>query len=243
MKLNIVIPITGDQTEKFEDIKRYLKPHLSQSTSLHFDNIQWGFPSVETELQGMFNGTEIVRHVMRDKGTHYDGVFVDCFDDPGVYACRELGIVPVIGPYQTAMASAQTIAERIGIITTDESGRLNEERKAKAMGFADSLVSIRALDMEVSDIRNNPQKVLTRLIELCRNMVERDRVHAICLGCTAMFYIADELKKMLLAEHLNVNIIEPILNGVLTLENIVRMGYNNYVEIEADLSHLEWPIW
>lgn len=243
MKLNFIIPVTGDLSQKFSDIEGYLKLHLSPKTQLHFENLEWGFPSVETELQGMFNGTEVVRLVMRGKSQHYDGVFVDCFDDPGVYACRELGVTPVIGPYQAAMTSALMTAERIGVITTDEAGKLSEERKAQMLGLSEHVVSIRALDLDVSDIRAQPEKVLAELVCLCADMVQRDRVGAICLGCTAMFYIADRLTEQLRAQKLNVNIIEPIRNGVLTLEKLVALGYENFIPTSADLSTLNWPIW
>lgn len=240
MELKFIIPITGNQEVKFSEIGTYLKPYLHPETHIQFTNLVKGFSSVETELAGMFNGTEVVMDIYRKNSTDFHGVFIDCFDDPGVYACREIGKFPVIGPYQAAISTALSLAERIGIITTDEAGILNEEKKARSMGLENRIVSVQAVDLPVAGIRDEKEKVLSDLEELCKKMVNQDRVSAICLGCTAMFYVSDELKSRLYKNGIRVNIIEPILNGVLTLENIVRMGYNNFVPGEVDFSMLEW---
>ena len=53
-------------------------------------------------IRDRFNGCQVVEEVLQ-AGESFDGIYVNCFDDPGVYACRELGRLPVIGPYQSAL--------------------------------------------------------------------------------------------------------------------------------------------
>ncbi|MGN1143967.1 MAG: aspartate/glutamate racemase family protein [Anaerovoracaceae bacterium] len=170
MILKCILPITGDQKEKIKDISDYLRPHLMHDTVLQFETLEYGFPSVETELQGMFNGTQTVMLVKNLSPDECDGVFIDCFDDPGVYACREMGNLPVIGPYQAAICSALQLSDRIGIITTDEAGILNEEKKAQSFGLTGKIVSICAMDLPVAGIREEKEKVLHDLEALCEEM-------------------------------------------------------------------------
>lgn len=244
--LRIIVPITGQEavlTQKFNDISEYLKPYLDPATVLRFSSLDHGFGSIETELQGLVNGAQVVMAVSNESdglGQKDDGIFIDCFDDPGVYGCRELGLVPVIGPYQAAITTAMNLSDRIGVITTDTPGILNEEKKARAMGVAGRIVSIRAVELPVADIRTEKEKVLNDLIDVCTIMYREDRVTAVCLGCTAMFYIADELKERLKAAGIGINVIEPILNGMLTLEHMVKMKSNNYIPGGVNFDSIKW---
>ncbi len=165
---------------------------------------------------------------------------MDCFDDPGVYALREMGLIPAVGPYEAAVTTALSLGERIGIITTDQAGILNEEKKARAFGVSERITSIRALDLMVENIKEEKERVLASLADLCADMVQKDRVSVICLGCTAMYYIYDDLLQILSERQIRVNVIEPVLNGCVTLESMVRMGYNNFIPGGVSFGTLHW---
>ncbi len=228
MKIKFLIPVTADYSEKKQDLLDYLTPLISENTELVFQQITKGFPSVENGLQGMFNGCYVTDNVLNDK-TFFDGVYVNCFDDPGVYACRETSKIPVIGPYQAALHTALTLSERVGIIATDRAGILNEERKSRQIGFSGNIAAIDCVDFKVSDIRSEKAALTQKLFDLCCDFVQNHRVTAICLGCTAMFYVVDDLRQHLQDAGIFVNIIEPVSNGVLFLENIIRLGYKNHI--------------
>ena len=228
MKIKFLIPVTADYSEKKQDLLTYLTPLISENTELVFQQITKGFPSVENEFQGMFNGCQVVDNVLKDKSL-FDGVYVNCFDDPGVYACRETSEIPVIGPYQAALHTALTLSERIGIITTDRTGILNEERKSRQLGFSGSIAAIDCVDFKVSDIRSEKAALTQKLFELCCDFVQNHRVTSICLGCTAMFYVVDDLRRRLQEAKVFVNIIEPVSNAVLFLENMLQLGYKNHI--------------
>ena len=228
MKLLFLIPVTAEYEQKKKDIISYLSRYLHPETALEFAQITEGFPSVESELQGMVNGCQVVKTV-NSLDDSYDGVYINCFDDPGVYSCRELRKVPVIGPYQTSVHTASVLSDRIRIITTDKAGILTEDRKAAQLGITNSIMSIQPVNLAVRDIRTNHEDVVNSIVPICRKMVEEDRVNTICLGCTAMFYVVDELRKRLKEENIQVTIIEPMLNAIKFLENMAILGYNNYI--------------
>ena len=231
MKIMFLIRVTANFEQKKKEIEGYLKKYIRPDTNIVFRQISKGFPSIESDLQGMFNGCQVVEEVLQ-AGESFDGIYVNCFDDPGVYACRELGRLPVIGPYQSALSTASVIAERIGIITTDKAGILSEERKARLGGTA-NIVSIRPVNLGVSDIRMEQESVTERLLQLCREMADADRVTAICLGCTAMFYIVDALRERLRQEKICVSIIEPMANAVSFLERMIQQKLVNYVPLDT----------
>ena len=240
MKLKIMIPVRIENFQAYsEAISAYLKPKLLPDTELIFAGLTYGFSSVETELAGMMNGSQVVMEALNSQ-TDCDGIYVNCFDDPGVDALREMGTVPVMGPYLASMSTSLMLGDRIGILTTDQAGILNEERKARRLGISDRIVSIRAMDFEVEKIRTEREKLLQRLLDLCIKMVEEDRVSVICLGCTATYPIHQQLVQMLHARGIRVNVIEPISNGCIALESMVRQGCNNFTPGHVNFDSLRW---
>lgn len=103
----------------------------------------------------MLNGAEILKLAREAEKRGADGIFVDCFDDPAVFPCRECLDIPVFGGYVPAVLTAMGLAERVGIITTDEAGILSEERKARLHGFHSRIAAIRCVDMGVALLRND----------------------------------------------------------------------------------------
>ncbi len=238
MKLLFLIPVTAEYEYRKRQIKAYLRRYLNPDTVIEFAQISKGFTSIESDLQGIYNGCQVV-DLVKNQGKNYDGVYINCFDDPGVSACRELGTVPVIGPYQAAIYSALTLADKIGIITTDAAGIIHEERKAKQIGMMENIVSIAPVGLEVSDIREKQELLADRLILICKKMSEEQGIKAICLGCTGMFYIIDMLKEKLKQEQISVTIIEPMVNAIKFLETMVMLGYDNSVFVNSDIISAE----
>lgn len=232
MKILFLIPVTAEYEEKKKDIEVYLEKYIRPDTEIVFRQVTKGFPSVESDLQGLFNGCQVVKEVLRADES-FDGVYVNCFDDPGVYACRELGRLPVIGPYQAAIATASVLAEKIGLITTDCAGILSEERKARQNGSLEKIISIRPLNLAVSDIRTQQDAVVEKLLKLCKEMAKTHQISTVCLGCTAMFYVVDQLRRRLRQENIPLNIIEPMANALCFLETMVRQNFVNFVPVET----------
>ena len=240
MKIKLIVPAVGIPNALFKEIETFLSRYKGSDCEIEFEALRYGFSSVENELSGMVNGAQATIQLHAQGGDGTDGVIIDCFDDPGVYQCREMLEIPVVGAYQAAMATAIQCAERIGIVTTDKEGILNEEKKAREGGFASRVVSIRALDVSVAEIVSDRQKVLHALTELCIKMANEDRVSCICLGCTAMFAIYEELKQRLLQAGIKASVIEPTVNAVLMLQNMIKIGVSTHIPGCVDFQGLRW---
>ena len=135
MKLTVILPVTGEADDMGRSEEAKLRNLLHPDTELEFVCIERGFPAIESDLHAVFNGAEIIlaAKAAYEQGT--DGIFIDCFDDPAVSACRELLPIPVLGGYQPAASTAHLIADRFASLTTDTAGILREERKAHAFGL------------------------------------------------------------------------------------------------------------
>ena len=86
MKIAIIDPVVGVRKEYLKQDAAYLKKHLRKDTEFEFEEISAGFPSVETVTQDVINGAHIIKKVLEIQDKNYDGIFINCFDDPGVLA-------------------------------------------------------------------------------------------------------------------------------------------------------------
>ena len=239
MKLTIIIPV-NDRTEDLGKHEMELvRPHLLPDTELEIAVIEKGFPSIECEFHAVFNAPSVV---LAAKGAYEhgsDGVFVDCFDDPGVFACRQLLPIPVLGGYQPSMSMAELLSERYAVITTDRPSILGEERKARACGFRPAC--IRAVDMSVTELLGDGERLLQRLIAACRDLWETERCTAAVLGCTGMCSVAGQLQQRLRADGIHITVIEPYTTGLLQLETLVRLGFSGHIPgFALGMDKLEW---
>jgi len=231
MKIVVINAVVRSERTEGESLLAYLRKALRSDTEVVFERVECCFPSIECELHGTVNGAEIVQIAIEAERKGADGVFVNCFDDPGVYAAREIVQIPVFGGYVPAILTAMSLAERIGVITTDRAGILSEERKARLAGFGERIASIRAVDMGVLSLERNRDVLVERLTAACVDMYENDRVGALTLGCTGMHVAIGKLRENLAAAGCPVTVIEPLQNGVAFLEHIVSQGYTNALRV------------
>lgn len=238
MRIGIIDAVVKEPS-KYTAAEAYIKGCLRPDTQLSFAHLEHGFPSIECDLHAAYNKPGIISAVTNAQRDGCDGAFINCFDDPGVYECRELLHIPVFGAYVPSVMTALSLAERVGVITTDRDGILSEERKARMLGIEGRIVSIMPVELGVLELQKDPHALAQRVFEVCRTMRERDRVGAVCLGCTAMYCMIDILRARLVQENCHVTVIEPLGNGVRYLEHCIGSGYTNALNVINDISRLK----
>ena len=239
MKLTVIIPVSGYTEDIGKNSESIMRKLLHPDTELEFVCIEKGFPAIESDLHAVFNGAEVIlaAKAAYERGT--DGIFVDCFDDPAVSACRELLPIPVLGGYQAAVNTARLIADRFAIIITDEAGILSEERKAHASGVQPA--AIRAVNMDVLELRGDQEELLRRLEAECIDLWNTERTSAVVLGCTGMYGVVGDLQARLQAADCPVTVIEPFANAMVQLEMLVKLGYSNHIfGLHLAMENLNW---
>ncbi|MEY8296546.1 MAG: aspartate/glutamate racemase family protein [Emergencia timonensis] len=227
MKIKIINPVPDLEKETVEAMRRYLAASLEAGTCIEFEPVARGFRSIETEAQGVINGAEILRLVVKAQREDCDGIFINCFDDPALIGARELSRKPVLGPYGASVHFASMISEKVGIITTDDYGICCEERKALHYQFAGRIAAVEKVEMTVLDLCEGD--LLARLTACCQRL-EAQQIYAVVLGCTGMNFAADELKTALKKAGLQIQVIEPLKMGVKALELLIKMEYTNAIK-------------
>ncbi|MDR1965972.1 MAG: aspartate/glutamate racemase family protein [Synergistaceae bacterium] len=233
MRIQVIDPVpeTGENLHEFES---YVRKSLRRETEIVFSCVTCGFPSIESEIQGMANGANVVKIARKAQRDGADGIFVNCFDDPGVYACREFLSIPVFGGYQPAILTALSLSERVGVLTTDRAGLSSEERKARLSGFDSRIACIKAVDMGVLSFEQQGDELLSRLCNACKDLYIAHNIGAAVLGCTAMYFIVEPLRNMLRKDNCPITVIEPLQTGVKYLEHTIEQGHTNALRVLPD---------
>lgn len=146
-----------------------------------------------------------------------DAVLLACFGDPGLFALREIASVPVIGLAEASMNEAAKSAARFSIVTGGPRWAPMLYRLAEALGFAESLVSVRTLALTGVQIAADPDAAIQQLADECRKAAEVDGAEAVILGGAGLAGLAARVQP-----HVDVALIDNIITGARHAERLAR---------------------
>lgn len=123
-----------------------------------------------------------------------DAVVLAVSLDTGLWACRELLHVPVIGMTEAGLLMASSVGTRIGLVTYGQRmGPLYREL-AEGYGLGSRLAGIATLDVAAQQTFSEPQRVREATLAAARQLVERDGAEAVLLAGAAMATMAAALQ-------------------------------------------------
>lgn len=153
---------------------------------------------------------------------------IACFGDPGLHALRDQTAKPVLGIQESAIMTAMTLGQHFGIIAILPSSIPRHMRSIGAMGVESRLAGDRALGLGVADLQD-AEKTLQRMIQVGRDLIERDGADVLIMGCAGMAQYRSPLE-----EGLNVPVVEPCQAAVaLALPRIPLKQYHKVGDLNA----------
>lgn len=220
MKIKVVIPNSGMSRETLDARRRMLSPALPAGTELSVDCIPSGPQSIESNTDEVLAGPLMVQAAIQAEREGYDAFVVYCFSDLAVAAIRENVSIPVAGPGETALAAADMLSNRFSVITTVERNISRTYRRLLQNPTAQKkMVSVRALDLPVVQLRDHPAATCERLKQVCRQAVEEDGADTVVLGCLGMAQYGGEVERAW-----GVKVIDPAFLAVAWAELSARLG-------------------
>ncbi len=221
IKIKQVVPVTGDFLLD-QATRDYIGKYLDLDTVVDVEVIPEGQYSIESEYDEVVNAPQVVKLCKKAAAEGYDGIFVDCFGDPGVRAARECVDIPVFGGFEPAMLTALGLGDKVGIVTVLENViPLIEGNIAKAH-LGERTTKVRAVNMPVGDLEDTG-KLIEHLVPECRRAIEEDGATVLVLGCTGMIDVAETVQQKLLAEGFDVPIVEAAQAALSTIEMYAKM--------------------
>ena len=220
VRIKQVVPVTGDFLLD-QATRDYIGKYLAPDTVVDVEVIPEGQYSIESEYDEAVNAPQVVKLCKKAAAEGYDGIYVDCFGDPGVRAARECVSIPVFGGFEPAMLMAMGLGDKIGIVTVLKNViPLIEGNIAKAH-LDGRTTKVRAVNMPVADLENT-EKLIENLVPECIRSIE-DGASVIVLGCTGMIDVAENVQARLLAEGFDVPVVEAAGAALNTVEMNAKM--------------------
>ncbi len=223
LKLLGVVPVTapGIITPEMEtDISKY----LMDSTEVVHKQIKEGSVTIECEYDEVYSAPHVIDLAIAESAKdRVDGVFVNCFGDPGVRGIREKLKVPVFGGFEPAIYLGLGLGDTLGIVTVLKNVVPMINGAITRAGLERRVTSVRTLDMPVLDLQDR-EKLMKNLYIECKNAIEEDGVSVLIMGCTGIIGITDEMTEKLKADGYDVPVLEAAQCALTLTELYARMG-------------------
>lgn len=219
-RITIITPVITAGIRKLDDVRPFERPDLQVSHTL----IDSGPASIESDFDEALAVPDTIRKAIDAEKGGANAIIIDCMGDPGLHACREAVTVPVLGPCQTSLHMAATLGHRVSFITVLDRLRGLVDRLVAGYGMRDQFASFRAVDIPVLHIGSDLSGLQSALARESLAAVRDDGADALVLGCTGFFGCAGAIRTALLAEGLDVPVIDPIPLTLHVADALVKTG-------------------
>ncbi|MDM0018722.1 aspartate/glutamate racemase family protein [Variovorax saccharolyticus] len=141
-----------------------------------------GGPSMIVNPRELEAAAGEVERSWQQAGTHWAGVIISAFGDPGIERVRAACRVPVVGIAEAAMLEASAAGRRFGIATVTPDLVLPIEGRARALGLLGAYCGIRLTDGDPRALAADPQALEEALARAVQRCVDDDGAEAVIIG-------------------------------------------------------------
>lgn len=201
-----------------------LAPLVRSDTELTYVEIEHGPASIECEFDAMLATPGTVARVIAAEQEGIDAVVINCMDDPGLRAAREMVSIPILGPCETAMHLAAMLAHQFSVVTVLDHLEPQFVNHAKVYGVPDKLASVRSVSIPVLDLEEDEERLIDAVTTQSALAVEEDGAHAIIFGCTGMLGVAEAVERQLEGRGISgVPVLDPLVVALKIAESLVDL--------------------
>ena len=220
LKIKVIMTDKAMDRETMDQRESMLSCAVSEKTEISVDCIKEGPDELDCNTDEAFASPEMVRRSIQAEKEGYDAIVIYCFSDVAIDAIRENVSIPVVAPGETTLAAAGLVCNRYVVITTESRNIARTYRRLRRYAIArDKMSSVRALDVPIGELRKDPMAIEKRLIQVCREAVEKEQIDGVVLGCLGMANYGSAIEK-----NLPVKVFDPAFIAVAYAEMCVRIG-------------------
>ena len=114
-----------------------------------------------------------------------DAFVIACYSDPGIHVCREATTRPVFGINESGVLTALARGDRFGVIAIGQRSIRRHVRYLRLLGLDARFAGERPLNMSVAETASG-EHTLDRMIDVGRELRDKDGADAIVMGCAGM---------------------------------------------------------
>ena len=170
-------------------------------------------PHLEYEFYGHIASHQMIEAILEADPKKFDAIVIGCFYDPGLRELRELLEIPVIGVGEATLHMANMLtADKFSILVGRRKWIPKMQDNARNFGFDSRIASWRELGLSVHEMGNH-RKTKKAILREAKAAISEDRAEVICLGCTGMVGLANEIQK-----EIKVPVLDPVVMGIKVAE-------------------------
>lgn len=220
-KITLINPTINEAWNE-ENLQVY-RAGARPGTELHVVCLEFGTASIEARVDDALAAPGVLQRAMEAEREGTSAVIVNCMNDPGVLAAREMVRIPVIGPLEASMHLAAMLSHRFSIITTGSSDIPAVEELVQRYHLRQKLASVRALDIPVLELLEDAQATLEAMTAATEAAVRQDGAGAIIPGCTLLAEITPQVVERLAARGIAVPVLNPPLVALHLAEMLIAL--------------------
>ena len=217
MRIKIINPNTCK--EMTESIAQAVKCYAAFGTEIVVTNPQSGPFTIDSLYDEALSLKGVLEEIKSGIADKYDGFIIACFNDPGLFAARELSIAPVIGIAEASFFAACMLGYRFSILSNLNSEEAAMWELVKRYGIESRCASVRPAGVNVLDCENDKIVVKNALVQAGRLAIEKDKAEVLCLGCAGMVNLDKDLEI-----ELGVPVIDPVVVALKAIEGLISCG-------------------
>lgn len=206
-------------------------------------SLEWGTASIECARDEALAIPNILGRVVEAADAGADAVIIDCMADPGLDAARELVRIPVIGAAQSSMHLASILGHRFSVLAIWEADIPAFEHQAARCGLSSRLASVRAFNIPVLALEDDPEATLRVLVDLGERAVAEDGAHVLIPGCTGLAGLAPTIRAGLAERGCSVPVLDPPSVALKLAESLVDLGlaHSERTYLSPPSKEIRWP--
>ena len=225
MKIRVIAPIVATQLR--EQALDALSLAARPDVELDAVALDRGPASIESAYESALAVPDTVAKTVQAERDGVDAVIINCMDDPGVEAAREMVSIPVIGPCATCMHIAAMLGHRFSVMSNFDTDAPAFENHAAKAGLMRQLASVRAVNIPVLELGDR-NRTVDALVEQSLSAVRQDGAHVIVFGCTAMTGLAEEVNNGLRQQGIaDVPVVDPAIVALKVAEALADLGLSH----------------
>ncbi len=217
LKMLVLNPVSTDIWNELTLM--HVKEVVSPDVYVAVKSLARGPPAIECACDRDLAAPYVVKEVIKASKESFHAIVINCFDDPGLQASREVSESLVLGIGETSITSALLLGHRIAIISTGKHSKTAYYRKALELGFEKRIVYTSGIDVRVLDLRKDLDKVRKALLDEAKMAVNEFAAEVIVLGCGGFIGLSKEL-----SNEIGVPVIDPTLVTVKLAEALIKLG-------------------
>lgn len=202
----------------------HVRKVVSPEVEVFVRSLGRGPPAIESEYDKDLAAPHVIEEVVKAAEEGFHVVIINCFDDPGLRASREVSKILVLGIGETSLTVATLLGYRVAVVSTGSRySRTAYYRKAVELGIEKRIVYVSGIDVRVLDLRKDLSSVKKALLDEARKAINEFNAEVIVLGCSGFIGLSEELSELL-----GVPVVDPTLITVKVAEAMIKLKLSHY---------------